>query len=624
MRIFRTILLLTILFSFISTKTYADKRDSVIAIANDTSSILFFYKDSPFSKSKLHYVDSTLHNSQRYAIRMNAYDMAANTHFIGGPLKDLYFHELSPQFTIGEYSLGKTYYRTDEMPYYKNVRTPYSEVFYTMASSEENHLKGILAAQPSERLYYGMNFNVESTIGLMTNSKVQNAHFRGVIGFETISKRYGYDVEYIYNKIKFGENGGLINETDHDSTELEQQILAVNLNEAYNYTKSNYFAFDQFLNIGKASTDSTSHKFLGRLYLNTTYESKARVYSDKNWDTLYYKNAFLDTIQSFDSLAITDFKVDFGISNFYPEKHQYFIFNLGLAYNYKMYYNGNKDFFFNYASPHGDVIFDFYKFILEGGARYQIKIPNSQTIDIGANDLNLYGRMKFPLFKNFNLDAGIKMDFVSPEIKAYSTYSNHFMWDNKFDKQKHIEINSHLDIKGYKLEGAVHTLSDFVYYDNNITPQQHKESFQIITAKFKKKFQIKSVGTHLMLMYQQSSNNDVVRLPQFVAKGNFFFSLPIFKGALILHPGVDITYLTAYKGYGYNPAGMQFYSYHGNDLKDQIYVDLYLNIRIKRARVFFKYQNATSKFGSYKYFLIKGYPQQVATLKFGLSWRFID
>jgi len=619
-----TITLFFILFGLISINANADKRDSVIAIANDTISILHYYKSSAFSKGELLYVDSTLHEFHRYSVRKNAYDLSANTHFVGGPIKDLYFSDLDPQYNIGEHSMGKLFYRANEMPYYKNVQKPYSEVFYTMASSEENYLKGILAAQASERLYFGLNFNVETTIGLMTNSKVQNSHLRGVLDFEALNKRYGYDLEYIYNRMKFGENGGLLNESEYDSTNLDRQVLAVNLNDAFNAIKSHHFAFNQHLNIGKASTDSTKHHFLGKLYMNTSYDMIARNYYDKKWDSAYYQNAFLDTIQSSDSLAMTDFAVDFGISNYYPEKHQYFIFNFGMLYSYKMYYNGDRDFFFNYATPHADVIFDFHKFILEGGAKYQIQIPNQQSINIGANDLNMYGRMKFPLLSSLNFDFGVRMDLSSPDIRTYSMYSNHYMWTNDFNKQKHLELNSHIDIKGYKLEGAVHTITDFVYFNEDIIPTQNSKSFQVLTVKFKKQLLIKKTGAYITLLYQKSSNDDVIRLPEFVAKGNFFFNLPIFKGALVIHPGIDITYIPSYKGYGYNPALMQFYSHDKKDLEDQFYFDAYINFKVKRARVFIMYQNLGSYLGKYHYFMVKGYPQQNATIKFGLSWRFID
>ncbi len=608
----------------LSLKSYAQQNDSIKTYGLDTTHILYHYKSSAFSQIDTIMLDSTLHNFHRYTVRMNEYDMAAGTRYIGGPIKDLYFTGFNPQFTIGEHSLGKYFYESKNMPYYSNVRTPYSEAFFTLASNEENYLKGIIAAQASDRLYYGLNFNVESTIGLMTNSKLKNSHFRGIIAFEALNKRYGYDVEYIYNKMQFGENGGLVDESYYDSSQYERQVLPVNLTDATNLTKSNYFKFNQHLNIGKAATDSTEHNFRGKIYLNTSFQKKARLYTDNSWDSLYYKNSFLDSLASYDSLASTDFSMDFGVSNFYPEKHQYFTFNFGLKYDYKMYYNGEKEFFFNYASPHADVIFDFYKFILEGGAKYQIKIANQQTFDIGANDLNVYGRLKFPLTKDFNLDAGLRMDFESPDVRTYNIYSNHYMWDNNFNKQKHIEINSHLDIKGYQLEGAIHTLSDFVYFDEDVIPQQFLESFQVITAKFKKEFLIKGVGTQLMVMYQKSSNDNVVRLPELVAKANFFFRFPIFKKALIIHPGFDITYLTAYNGYGYNPALMQFYSHDDKPLQDQLYIDFYINFKIKRARVFVKYQNLGTLFNEYNYFLVRGYPQQDAIFKIGLSWRFID
>ncbi len=625
MRALKILLVVISLFTISAERSFAQWSDSTWVKDTDSTNIILYYPKSAFSSRDTMVLDTTLYYFQRYDARTSDYDMAAGTMTIGGPVKDLYFSSLSPQFNIGENNLGTYFYESKNMPIYGHVDVPYSEIFYTIASQEENYLKGILANQASPRLYFGMNFNVESTLGLFTNQRVGNAHFRGIVAFETFNKRYGYDLEYIYNKFKLGENGGLTNDYFYeDTTVIDRQILSVNLNEASNLVKSHFFALNQHLNIGKAGTDSTDHRFIGKMYWNTLYNKKARMYHDQSWDSAYYESIYLDSLISNDSSATTNFSMDFGISNYYPERHQYFTFDMGAAYNYKMYYDGNQEYYFNYLTPHADVIFDFYKVILEGGFRYQIKVENQQTFDIGANDLNLYGVLKFPLLKFFIWDVGMKMNFESPQVSTYRTYSNHFMWNNNFDKQKHIELNSHFNYKGYQVEAAVHSLTDFVYFNERVLPEQYAGSFQIITAKFKKRFAFKKLGSTVMLMYQESSNDSVIRLPRFVARGGFYFNFPMFKGALRIHPGIDITYLTGYKGDTYNPATMQFHIQNDKKLDNQFYADVYINFNIKRARIFIKYQNVASFLGNYNYFLVTHYPQQDAVMKFGISWKFFD
>ncbi len=605
--------------------SYAQLSDSTWYENKDSSNILLFYSKGPFALNDTFVLDTSLYYFQRYDARTSKYDATASTMTTGGPTKNLYFTELLPQFCLGEQYLFPYFYTADNLPSYSHVKVPYSELSYTIGSQEENYLKGVVASQISQRLYFGIDFNVESTIGLFTNQKVSNTHARGIINYETFDKHYGYEAEYIYNKFKFGENGGLSDDTYYkDSTQYPRQILAVNLNKADNSIKSHYFSFKQHYNIGKAATDTTLHNFIGKVYLNSLYQRKHRIYRDEAWDSSYYQNIYTDSTSSFDSTSITDFSTDFGISNYYPERHQYFTFDFGAKYSYKTYYDGKETYFFNYFAPHGDIIFDFYKVLLEGGMKYQIQIPGNKDFDFGANDFNLYGKLRFPLLLFLDLDFGIKMDLQSPQIASYRTYSNHFIWHNNFDKQKHLELNGHLNFKGYKIDVAAHTINDFVYIDENIKPQQFSGSFQIITARFKKRFKIKQLGSTLILLYQKSSNESIIRIPNFVGRTSFYYAIPLFKRALVVNPGIDLTYISSYYGEGYNPAIMQFHIQNKTKLSEQIYADAYISFKIKRARIFIKYQNVASHLGTYNYFLVPHYPQQDAVLKFGFSWKFYD
>ena len=203
-------------------------------------------------------------------------------------------------------------------------------------------------------------------------------------------------------------------------------------------------------------------------------------------------------------------------------------------------------------------------------------------------------------------------------------YSNHFIWKNDFARQNNLLLNSVLDIKGYQLSAKLLNFNNYIYYTDRILPVQYNGNVSITSLALAKEFRFKSFGSNVMALYQNVDKDSVLRLPEFTAKASVFFSFPLFKGALSVHPGFDFTYLSSYYADGYNPAAMVFYVQNEKKIDEQIYVDLFINFKIKRARVFLMYKNINMLFGTYNYFMILHYPQQDPGFKIGLSWRFYD
>ncbi len=591
----------------------------------DSTHIRYYLPKGAFSQRDTLALDTTLFQTQRYDPRTKELDISATTITLGGPVRNLYFKEMNSSLQLGESYLQPYFYTNAALPRYSNVKVPYSEIFYTIGPQAENALNGVLAAQPNSQLYYGTDFAVQSTVGLFYNQRVVNSHFRGIAQYNTLNNRYSVEFQYIYNKMKFGENGGITYDTYYtDSTKFTRGIIPVNLNSAHNQVRSHYISLNQYYNLGYRGNDSTQSRYWAKAYLKTQVHRRNRIYFDENWNDSYYQNAFKDTVRSYDSLFIGEFITDFGFTNFEPKKHQYIVLDFGLAYRYQSYYEGVETYFFNYLQPHADMLIDFYKVNLEAGFKYMIKVENQQTFNWGANDFNLYGKLNFPLSKQIKWTLGMKMDLVSPEIMAYRLSTNHFMWQNSYDKQKHLEFNATAFFKGYQLEGALHTLNDYQYFDSISMPQQYSGSLAVLAVQFKKRFKFKGFGTDLMGLYQQSSNLSVLPLPKWTAKANIYFSFPLFKGALIVHPGFDVTLMQAYYAAAYNPVLMNFYNQNTTQLDRQFWVDFYINFKIKRARVFVKYQNLASLLGDYNYFTVPHYPMQDAVFKIGVSWKFFD
>lgn len=596
----------------------AQKNDSIAIV--DSSVVTYYYDKSAFSQDEIISLDTTLNFFQRFDLMQKDYDIMANTMTIGGPHKDLSFSADPLQlFSLGENYL-KAYLITPKNIKHYNAPVPYSEVYYTAGSQELNYLRVTLGSQISERLYFGLDFNTESTIGLFTNQRVQSNQFQINSSFKTLNKRYGFYVNYIRNKFKFGENGGLTDDYYYEDTTIaNRQILAVNLNHATNTIKGNYYEFNQHILLGALPNDTLGRTKYGKLFLKSNFITKNRLYEDQ--DTSYYDNFYLDSLQSHDSINAKILNAAIGWTNDQGSETQHLGINAQLNYQYSEYFDGNKKYFFNYLIPQVDLFLRTKLFFLELSGKYQTKVSNTSTLNIGDGDLFFNGDISFRIEK-MKLRAGLDFYNSSPEIKAQSFYSNHFRWNKIMSKQTSMNINGGLHYNGYDLSTELITINDYVYFDEKVLPQQYSGSIGVLKLRFQKRFTFKKFGATAMGLYQSSSNKTYLRVPAFTARASVYFSFPLFKGALIVHPGFDITYLTSYYGDSYDPSLMQFHIQNDKSLDNQFYANFYINFKIKRARVFVAYNHFNTLWGKYNYFLVTHYPQEDAVLKFGISWRF--
>jgi len=604
----------------------AQKNDSterppqILFKPTDSSIVTYYYDKSAFSQDEIIVLDTSLKDFQQYNPLEKDYDMIANTMIVGGPHKNLSFDPSPrPLFSIGQDNLFGYLYTPERIKHY-NPYIPYSEISYAMGNEEENLLRVTLGNQLSERLYIGLDFDVETTLGLFTNQRVSSNQFQINSAFNTFNKRYGVYINFIRNKFKFGENGGLTDDYYYeDTTQTDRQILAVNLNYATNTIKNNYYALNQYFYLGGLPDDTMGRTKFGKLFLNTDYSTNYRLYEDQ--DTSYYENQFLDTLGTFDSVYTNSFHTAFGWTNDQNKLTQHLGISARINYNYSEYFDGQNKFFFNYLSPQIDIFLRTKLFYVLVSGKYQTKMENSSSIDIGNGDLTFNGDIQFHLRK-FKLNAGLDFYNTSPQIKSWHYYSNHFMWDHTLHKQTTINLNGSVELKGYKLSTEIINISDYVYFDEKTLPQQYSGSIALLKLRFKKRFVFKKFGASLMGLYQSSSNTEYLRIPTFTGRASIYFTFPLFKGALYVHPGFDLTYLTSYYADYYDPAMMQFRIQNDKKVDDQIYANFFINFKIKRARIFVMYSHFNTLWGKYNYFLVTHYPQQDAALKFGISWRF--
>ena len=137
-------------------------------------------------------------------------------------------------------------------------------------------------------------------------------------------------------------------------------------------------------------------------------------------------------------------------------------------------------------------------------------------------------------------------------------------------------------------------------------------------------FRYKTWGFDAQLVYNMNSNKDLIRVPDFMARVSIYPTLSLFKNAAILQPGVDIFYNTAYYASAYMPALRMFYLQDEKKIGNYAYIDVFVNLMVKRFRIFAKYQHINALWSQNRYYMVPHYPSQGGAFKFGLSWSFYD
>jgi hypothetical protein len=277
---------------------------------------------------------------------------------------------------------------------------------------------------------------------------------------------------------------------------------------------------------------------------------------------------------------------------------------------------------FNSLIPHGEVVIRPFKTgKLVGRANYTIgDFNNTGFLLSGTWDHEIKSKGK-NLF-NYTAEA-----YLTSQEKGYfyrKLHSNYLRWENDFRNEKILmlgfKVHRRLIAAGFRL----FNVSDFVYLGSDAKPVQYSGGLSILRLFVSHHLQIKKFGINYEVIYQGISNRDILRLPNFMGRAGIFFTLPIFRNAAIIQPGVNLFYNTRYYGDSYLPSIMQFYIQDEKKIGNYIYADIFLNLMLKRFRVFLKFDHINALFGNYSYYMVPHYPMQDFSVKFGLSWTFYD
>ncbi len=264
--------------------------------------------------------------------------------------------------------------------------------------------------------------------------------------------------------------------------------------------------------------------------------------------------------------------------------------------------------------------------------------------DAGSLKVNFGTDLNFPLFGDtVRLAAQAYFHRLNPTFFQRQFHSKHLWWDDPdYSKETHTHIEglfsypkTHTqlriavdEIQNYTYFGMSYAMTD-TYGRSGVTAGVYQEggNINVFTAQLRQDFRVGILNWENVVTYQNSSNKDVLPLPDLNIFTNLYLKFKIAK-VLNVELGADAYYFTKYYAPDYIPQLGQFAIQKNENSRVELggypFVDVYANFHLKRARFFVMMSHVNNASGNKMMFLTPHYPVNGNVLRFGVSWNFYN
>ena len=558
---------------------------------------------------------------------------------------------------------------------FTNTLSPFTNLTYYKSFNSRNseeRFKSYFAINANKKLGFG--FYIDYLYGRGMYNNQSTAFFNG--GLFASYRGDKYNLHFIFNNdnLKMRENGGITDDRyiTHplDMAEGKKQYastdIPVLLNKVWNHNTSYHAFLTHRYNLGfyQERTDSTHAdsvsikrdfvpvtSFIHTLELDLNgrkYITQDDAQNQELFEHTYFGN------DSIDKDRRTSIRNTFGISlregfNKWAKAgltafltHEYRDFTLPDSTE-----TGRR----TIKHYKENVVYAGGELLKEQGNYLHYKLLGEFAVageDVGQFRLEGNGDLNFRfLGDSIRLEANAYVKNLNPVFFYRNFHSKHYWWDNQdLSKIMRTRIEGKLNFKrlGTTLRAGVENIKNYTYlantsvpvvnnegeiisFKNNAAVRQYDGNIQVFTAMLQQKLKFGIFHLDGEVVYQKSSEESILPLPELSAYGNLYIRTGLVKNVLNLELGADVRYFTKYNAPDYSPVIGQFYlqnplnqvSIGGFPL-----INAYANLQWKRTRIFLTMYNINQATGNSGYFLAPHYPLSPRILKLGISWNFFD
>lgn len=498
----------------------------------------------------------------------------------------------------------------------------FSRVTYTNGANRENVLKAEFVRGFGKSVDVGFTFDRVNSLGLYDRQRNGVTDFSVFTDFRSSDERYRADLMFTYTNINAEENGGLQNDSIFENNVTPgRTFIPVSLQSSSNLWKGLQLGLDHEFLLSKVDSSSTGRKMRPRIWHRFDFTRSDMIYTAGE-DALDHYSWSGDSLGTYDSTRLMNVKNILGFELARPDSITTILDHVavGLYHEYQR------------VSYDSSGVNDFHNVGVIGGAAGSLSDRFSWDADgklmfFGYNqwDVQTSGQLKLQVGGS-QITADIRYHLYTPDHLFANYSSNHFSWDNDLRQTQHLRAALRFDQKRLRLNVSLgyHLLEGMMLFGPDRLPFQSNTVNQLAVVRAKEHFKVR--WFHLVLdgAVQWNISGDELRVPTFLGRGSLYYQNDLFKKRLRLQVGVEANYWTAYYANAYNPALSAFHLQNDKKVGNYPFMDVFLNIRIKKLRAFFKLMHLNAGWSEYRYYHVPHYPVNDLAWKFGVSWAFFD
>ncbi len=619
-----------IIFISISFIVKSTEQDSTNVVYDTTSVFTFSINDfDDCFLFNLNHIDTSLISFQFNDPSYKISPFTASLGNIGLNQRNLFYS--SPQisfFNAGNHYINNYLFTPDNIEYFI-AKKPFTDLYYTTGARKEQVFRVRQSIPFKNNFYLGADYLIINSNGReLFRQKSANEHLCFNSKFYSKNNKYAVFASYIHNKIKNYENGGIQDDVLFENREDKKDNTLFFLNDAESRYKESYVTLNNYYNFFDklANTENKSDTLKikrNKLLLshNFSFKRSFRIYEDKEPASGFYNNIFLNNEKTYDSTFCSALNNEIKISSTFINidslndlfKLSFIIgheFTKWNTYDVDTSYNGIAPQFLFQITPVSNLLLQAsYKTVFNG---------------YSSGDYNL----ELSAYKKINKNSGLHFQINKMEIKPaffYNYYlSNNFKWENNFAKQNILNTSLSYFSNNIDVDLSYSDIKNCIYMDVLARPKQLSFSTSIFSASVKTKFDLGNFNINNNILYHKLPEIDVFRYPALQDVLEVSWGKKIFKSALSFRLGFDVIWNSSYYANAYMPATGIFYLQNERKIGNYPYGDVFINLRIKRARIFIKYQHFNNGWSSPAYYSSLHYPSSESSFKIGVSWFFYN
>lgn len=601
----------------------------------DSTEVSFFYHDfEKLGTLNLHPNDTAITGFQSYDPLFKHDLFYATQGNIGSNYRYLIPTPFTQKsgFDYGIHSFDQYLFQNDSVKYYKVSKT-FTEVAYFQGPKREQNFQAVFSRNIYRSLNIGFNFRVRSAPGAYTRQKTNHINFVVTTQFISKNKRYGVIANFLINRLKNYENGGIkYDSLFEQNLESNRLLIPVNLQTAQNRIRETGVYMKHYFNLSRHPRNEKDSAYfskdrieLGRITYSFEYNQQIQNYIDNQPDSGFYPPPILDTTFTADSITLRRItnQVIWSNPSFNPEKKLRLLqLEAGLKQQYIELSDDSIKKYFVQFIPHAEINFTPIPSLrLQARGDYVLGEYNEADMSLRVKLTTILGKPG----KNGGIITLIANYAMQEPGYFYEHYlGNNFQWDTAWQKIGVIAGGFSYRFKSLETGFNLSRVTNYVYLDTAGKPSQFRDEFGHLQVYLNGDLPLGKFTFRTRLSYQSIQGTTTLHLPAFMGSLAIYFTQPLFKGAATFQPGLNFYYNTAYYADNYMPATRSFYLQGENEIGNYLYMDVFINLKIQRARLFAAYTHFNAGLMGRSYYSIPSYPMQDGAFRFGVSWRFHD